>query len=595
MSKKVPEQQKTVTQTPPGSDRTKMLALVVFLSGASLMGLEIAGSRVIAPTFGSSIYTWGSLIGIFMLALSVGYYAGGKLADKFPSYFTLATVLGIAGVLTIVIPFVAFPVCEAFAPLKQKWGSMAACLVLFGLPSIMMGMVSPVAIRLAAREIASLGGVAGSLYAISTVGSIAGTFLTSFWLLELAGMSTLVKGVGAALILNAIIALALGITGGKARVVAVSKAALLLVVAAGAFAIPAPLSVSDDAGKVLVTSDSPYNTLFVIDYENGERNLQFNDRRESGFLLSSPQFSSFEYTGAVHCAFALKRDVKNVLLIGGGGAVLPIEMICAYDNMDMWIDSVEIDPGVIEYSRKYFIDHAVSTFRKSSDERERVWADLITERINLIEADGRIFVQESEKKYDLIIMDAYLGGRIPFHLTTIEYFRDVRKCLVDDGVLAMNIISGWRGKTSNVFTSLHRTVNELFPNIMLVPMQSYMFEAHNFEALVEYQAHPSNIILIASMTEDQKMSGEKFKGIVRSLGNRGFYPPVLSSKVVWRSSYAGTVEEFEQDERDFMDRLKQSGMDVPAFKPIIDPTKVPILTDEYAPVDIWSGHIMLHR
>ncbi|GAB4155176.1 MAG: fused MFS/spermidine synthase [Planctomycetota bacterium] len=573
---------------------SRMLALVVFLSGASLMSLELVGSRVIAPTFGSSIYTWGSLIGIFMLALSIGYFFGGRLADRKPSYYTLAFVLGLAGVLTLVIPFVAFEVCLQLAPLKQKWGSFVACLILFGPPSILMGMVSPLAIRLAAREIESVGGVAGLLYAISTFGSIFGTFLTSFFLLELMGMSNLVRAVGVALVFTALIALVMALKGKKANISHAAAALLLIGITTVACLISAPLSFKSAGAEVLATSDSPYNTLFVVDSSDGERKLQFNERSESGFYLSQPHRSSFQYTIGIHMAFALNKNARNILLVGGGGAVLPIEMLCAYDDVDMQIDSVEIDPGVIDYSQRYFVNHAVKVFEESENPAWNNWATRVRERLHLIEADGRTYVRTCGNKYDMIIMDAYLGGRIPFHLCTTEFFADLRNCLADDGVLAMNIISGWRGKTSKVFKSIYRTVNQHFPNIVLVPSVPFAgFGFTNVSDLHKTHEQPQNIILIATLGDDKKMTGEQFRGAVKALGERGFYPYDLYGDIRIQLASAGTVEDFEKIEKDIIDRMASSGGARPDFEPLV-PEDTPILTDEYSPVDIWSGYIMLH-
>ncbi|MDZ7814979.1 MAG: fused MFS/spermidine synthase [Planctomycetota bacterium] len=502
----------------PKTGLGRLLYLVVFLSGASLMSLELVGSRIIAPTFGASIYTWGSLIGIVMFALSVGYYLGGILADRKPSYFTLAVLLSISGAMVIVIPYVSLTVCELFAPLKQRWGSFFACMTLFGAPSVLMGMVSPMAIKLHARELAKVGGVAGSLYAVSTFGSIVGTFITAFFLLEMAGMTALTQGIGVVLLATALIAAFIGLKAGVSKKSVASVLILFIGATAFALASTAPPPVKLDGKELIARMDSPYNTLFVLDSGTGalaERRLQFNDRAESGIYLQRPHECSFSYSAAMHTMFAYRSEIKDMLLIGGGGAALPIEFVCAYDDEDLHIDSVEIDPGVIEYSMKYFIDYAADFYSsQEASAKEKLWARRIRENIELIQDDGRLFVRrmhEKGRKYDAIILDAYLGGRIPFHLTTRSFFRDLAGCLSEDGVMAMNVIGGFRGDPSLVFQSIYKTASEFFPHIMLVPTSHFAASASTPSKLQEMHEYTRNIVMICAPSESMAIGSKTFR------------------------------------------------------------------------------------
>ncbi len=578
-----------------GGKFDKVLGLIVFLSGASLMALELVGSRIIAPTYGSSIFTWGSLIGIFMLALSIGYFFGGKLADAFPSFMTLAVILALAGIGVMVIPFAALPVCEAFAPMQQKWGSLFTSLTLFGPPSILMGMVSPLAIRLEARKPEKMGGVAGSLYALSTVGSIVGTFATAFYLITLVGMYALTKGIGALLLATALIALVKALKAGAARKAAAALALVVVGSAAPALAVPSPLPIETEGIGIVATQDSPYNTLFVIDYPYaGERRLQFNNRCESGFYLDRPWESSFNYTAAMHAALGANREVKRVLLIGGGGAVLPVEFICAYGDMDF--DSVEIDPGVIEFSRKYFVDYAVKWFERKAAEGDATAAtkaERLRRHIHLIDADGRLFVRRPECKgrYDLILMDAYLGGRIPFHLTTREFFADLATCLAEGGVMAMNIISAYRGPNGRIFRSIYRTVGEFFPHVVIVPPSASYFALGVPPLLAD--RHPArNIVLVA--TRDKPLTGATLRGSLKRLLSTGFFPEHIAGRIWSFLPDIGTVEEYERQEQvRLKEYARRADIPLPRWRPIIDPERDIILTDDFCPVDVWSGFIML--
>src|SRR5262245_50143125 len=176
---------------------------IVFVSGAVLMGLEMTGSRVLAIHFGSSIYVWGAIIGIFLGALSLGYYTGGIVADRKPTLYLLSLVLLVAGSWLLLVPFFANRVCLAVLSLNpgERLGPLIATILLFGGPSVLLGMVSPFAVRLAARTIESMGNVSGRLYALSTFGSIVGTLLTAFWLIPAVGARTLLQLLGLSLLI----------------------------------------------------------------------------------------------------------------------------------------------------------------------------------------------------------------------------------------------------------------------------------------------------------------------------------------------------------------------------------------------------------
>lgn len=178
------------------------LKIIVFGSGAVLMGLQIVGSRILAPYFGSSVYVWGSLIGIFLAALSVGYYLGGRAADRWPRPAVLTSTLSTAGLLIFLLPVLSRPVLAALTDWDLGWRTspLLASVVLFSLPSILMGVTSPFAIRLAATDLATVGNTAGMMYAISTAGSITGTLLTAFVLVPAMGVRAILYALGTSLI-----------------------------------------------------------------------------------------------------------------------------------------------------------------------------------------------------------------------------------------------------------------------------------------------------------------------------------------------------------------------------------------------------------
>jgi MFS family permease len=176
---------------------------IAFLNGAVLLGLEIVASRMLAPYFGNSIYVWGSLISVFLLALSIGYGLGGIIADKVPTFKALGLIILAAGVLVILLPLVSLPVSKAIAGmnLDGRSGALLASAVFFLVPSVLMGMVSPYVIKLSAHDLAAIGTTAGLVYAVSTVGSIAGAIGVSFFLIPLMGTRAIVWFSGAVLLL----------------------------------------------------------------------------------------------------------------------------------------------------------------------------------------------------------------------------------------------------------------------------------------------------------------------------------------------------------------------------------------------------------
>lgn len=181
----------------------------MFVAGAVLMGLEIAGSRVLAPHFGNSVFVWGSLISVFLIALAAGYYVGGRLADRQPSMRLLGVVLIAAAIWIFGLSSMGHVVCEAVSNggFGLVTGPLVAAAILFLPPSVALGIASPFAVRIAATSLGSVGQTAGTLYALSTVGSIVGTLVTTFGLIPLIGVTAILRSLGAALLLVSLVAL----------------------------------------------------------------------------------------------------------------------------------------------------------------------------------------------------------------------------------------------------------------------------------------------------------------------------------------------------------------------------------------------------
>lgn len=443
-----------------------MLNVIVFVCGAALMGLELVAARLLAPFLGNSIFVWGAVISTVMTALSIGYWLGGQIADRWGASRTLAPVIAGSGLLTVLVPLVGSAVLPWTGDLGPRLGSLTASLLVFFLPALLMAMVSPLGVSLAAsRGIERIGRSAGGLYAVSTAGSIVGTLATSFWLIPLLSLEPLVVAIGFTLLAAAVCALALplfhketataadGALGGR-----FAKAMLALTIGATVAAagvgvwvlvrVAPPPDVNTAGERVLFRRDTQYHRITVTE-DADSRHLRFDKSNQSAIALADPYESRIRYPDYMHLALAVVPRPKRVLVLGlGGGA---ISKRFWRDYPDATIDSVEIDPVVVDVAKRYF--------GLPDDPRLRVYTQ-----------DARRFVQTSTDTYDIIIFDCYFDDALPFHLTTQEFLREVKARLAPGGVLAYNCISAPEGGGSDLFRSLYRTAGGVWDHLWVFPI-----------------------------------------------------------------------------------------------------------------------------
>ncbi len=497
----------------------KTLYLVVFLSGAALMGLEMAGARLVEPHFGSTIYVWGSIIGVFMLALSLGYWGGGRVADRSPRIEILGLVLLFASLLDLVIPPVAPHFCawmNEFVDLDVRYRTLIASLILFAPPSICMGMVSPFAVRLAASQVTALGSVAGSLYAVSTLGSIVGTLLVSFVLVELIGTTAIVYGVGVVLAAVAVYCFFQG--GGVFRNAGTALA--IIGVGTGYFGAATPLTQAHAGDKLLETKESAYHYITILDgrsqiypYRQPARLMMFNNLIESGILLDEksmdlpppPAQTACGYVDLLHLGMVLtERPPREMLIIGCGGGVGPRMFKENYPGDVGLIDVVDIDPWVFKLAEKWF------RYPFSGD-------SVIKSHV----VDGRMYVEQSDpnKKWDYIVMDAYSsGGRIPKHLITEEFFTTIRDRLTDDGVMVINVISSFEKPASGIdhsrlFRSVYKTLEKVYGSDTPSGGSLYVFPRNR-------SGQGENIIMLATKNGLPRYAPRDFDRRYRAIKSR---------------------------------------------------------------------------
>jgi spermidine synthase len=419
-----------------------LLYAVVFVCGAVLMALEIVGSRMLAPYFGNSIFVWGSLISVVLAALSLGYWLGGIVADRWPRFSVLAMLIAAPGVIIALLPF-AYPGLNraiAGGDIGSRLGPLVSSLILFLVPSVFLGTISPFAVRLQARAVASVGSTAGGLYAVSTAGSILGTLATAFYLIAVLGVANIVHGLGLTLLL-----VAAGILLGRRRVAQAGIVGLCAVVLLTAIIWHARTRAAE-AGLIL-QKDSFYNHIRLAE-DGDQRYMDFENLRQSAMLLKDPWELRLRYTRFLSLALTLQAEPKRALILGLGGGSFPKKLYRDFPNVV--VDVVDIDPEVIAIAKQYF--------GVPEDARLRLFA-----------TDGRRFVQEATDKYDLIFLDAYNSDTIPFHLATREFYEEIKTRLAPGGVVVSNIIGTLRGPQSGFFRSIYRTLSEVFPTIYVVP------------------------------------------------------------------------------------------------------------------------------
>jgi len=458
------------------SDRRSAAAVgvAVFLAGGALLGLEIAASRVLAPSFGNSLYVWGALIGIVLAGLSTGYWVGGAIADRYPTPRLLVAMLGAAALLVLAIPYVDGWVLQRLVDWDPgpRLNPLLATICLFGGQSVILGTVSPIAVRLKAHAVDHMGRTAGRLFAISTAGSIAGTFATAFWLIPELGTDQVLASAAVALMLAAaavalverlllagVVTLALAAASAGAVVSLAPESGRTVAASQLRNWSPVYRQQRDDArlgsieegqgGYTIVhTKDSQYHRIAVVD-DDDSRYLRFDSSFQSGMFKANPFRTRFDYTDYLQLPLAYRPQIRRILYIGLGGGSAPKRMW--RDHPATQLDVVELDPDVVDVAYEYFA--------LPRDPRLRVEVE-----------DGRRFLARNEGPWDAIVVDAFYSDSIPFHLATREFLELARSRLAPGGVVATNIIGAVRGRDSRLFRSMLRTYRTVFPTVAIHPV-----------------------------------------------------------------------------------------------------------------------------
>jgi spermidine synthase len=410
----------------------RRLEAVVFLAGAGTLAIEIAASRLLAPYFGSSTVVWANIIGLTLAYLALGYWLGGRIADRRPEPRLLARIILLAAAALAITPFAARPILDVAVrgldalSLGSVVGSFFAALALFAVPVTALGAVAPFVVRLALTRVEEAGRVAGRLYALSTAGSLVGTFVAALVTIPFLGTQRTLVGTAAFL------ALASAMLAGP-------RWALAPIVAAALLAIPA-----GHVKQSLYEAESHYQFIRVLEAD-GVRKLELNE----GIAIHSEWRRDSVLTGGYWDLFLLlppllDRPPERMLVIGNAGGTIARAYGRYYP--DVQIDGVEIDPKLNDVARRFF---------GAGD----------NPRLRLIAADGRPFLETTDTSYDLIVVDAYRQPYVPFQLATQEFFQLAREHLRPGGAVALNIAA--TPDDRRLSEAIGTTVLTAFPQVWL--------------------------------------------------------------------------------------------------------------------------------
>jgi predicted membrane-bound spermidine synthase len=446
----------------------KYLYFTVFVSGMSVLAIELSASRLLGSVFGTSNLVWASIIGLILIYLTVGYFIGGRWADRSPHLRTMYAILAWGAFTSGIVPLVARPVlyaaADAFDQLQVGvlFGSFSATLVLFIVPVTLLGMISPFAIRLAISDPREAGTVSGRIYAISTLGSFIGTFLPDLVLIPL--MGTTLTFMTFAIILSLVALVGFGIESGWRGALRWAWMPLVLLIVALVFGSGA---VKRTEGQIY-ESESAYNYIQVLELD-GTRYLRLNEGQGVHSVYRPDQL---DYDGPWELFLAAPffnqpdyapEEVESMAIVGLAAGTTARQASAVFGPIP--IDGYEIDPEIIRIGKEYFA------------------MDL--PNLNAIAMDGRWGLSNSTKRYSIIGIDAYRPPYIPWHLTTQEFFQIVYDHLQDDGVMVVNV--GRSPTDRSLIEGLVGTIGTIFPSIYVVDVP------YSFNSIVYATRQPTEI------------------------------------------------------------------------------------------------------
>jgi spermidine synthase len=428
----------------------------VFISGMTTLAVELLASRLLGNVFGTSNIVWANVIGLILLYLAVGYFIGGRWADRSPYYTTFYRIMLWSAFFSALIPLIARPVLVSAATAVSgaqaalALGSFVAVIVLFSIPVTLLGCISPFAIRLAVstvNDVSNAGKISGRIYAISTIGSLLGTFLPVLFLIPELGTTVTFLLFAALLFLTAWVGL-LQHQGIRALLWVWMP---ILITILAALTSAGPLRPPYPGYSLLYEAESAYNYIQVQEDLSGNRYLFLNEgqgihsqwspntvedgHRTWSFFLTAPYYNQPPFH---------PDRVQSLAIIGLAAGTIARQHFAVYPSIQ--IDGIEIDPGIVDAAAQYF------------DMNEQMMPNL-----RVFTQDGRYILNQLDRQYSVIAIDAYRPPYIPWHLTTVEFFEEVSRHLTDEGAIAINV-----GRTTTdrrLVDAMTSTLLQVFPSV----------------------------------------------------------------------------------------------------------------------------------
>ena len=471
------------------------LEITTFIAGATGMIVELVASRILSPYLGSSNLIWTCIIGMMLAFMSIGYFIGGKISDKYPKMNLLSLFILDASIFISIIPLIEV---YAIEPLSKKNISLPIIAIIcstitFGIPSLLLATASPFAVKLKEKDEKQIGQVSGKMSAISTIGSIFGTFLAGFILIPKLGVKNII------LMIVVILNILSFILQEEKNIKYIIKSIIILLILVAVVLLGKKLFYQKYQDMILDT-DSEYSRIWIRKLVNDSgkeyNTLEVDLGLES--IASNEKKLTSEYLKYYDLFDYYQENTDNVLLIGGAAYTYPSYYLENFKEKK--IDVVEIDPKMTELAQKYFK------------------LDINNSNLTIYHEDGRRFLNTSNNKYDCILVDAFKGLNVPFQLTTVEALENEKRLLNGDGIIISNIFSALEGENSKFLRNEYTTYKKIFDNVKVfkvdlgsddnTEMQNYILVAFNGKQIENPEKFEKYAKLLSTEMTEIDIGGE---------------------------------------------------------------------------------------
>lgn len=438
-----------------------LLEITTFIAGATGMIIELVASRILSPYLGNSNLIWTCIIGMMLAFMSIGYFIGGKISDKQPKRNLLSLFLLNSATFISLIPMIEIYAIEPISKTNLNLSLIAiiCSTITFGIPSMFLATASPFAVKLKDKDMEEIGGVSGRMSALSTIGSIVGTFLAGFVLIPKLGVKNIIL-----LVVIVLVILSYLIYEDKDVKYSIKMIATLIILIL--IVLTGKKIFLQKHNDMILDTDSEYSRIWIKKFTNNSGKEYNTLEVDTGYesIASGEKNLTADYLKYYDLFNYYQENTENVLMIGGAAYTYPSYFLEQYK--DKKIDVVEIDPKMTEIAEKYF--------------------DLNTqnENLNIYHEDGRRYLNTTPKKYDCILIDAFKGLNVPFQLTTEEALIRVQKSLNENGVVITNLISALDGKNANFIKYEYATYKKVFEDVKVFKVQNGMFNDNELQNLI---------------------------------------------------------------------------------------------------------------